>query len=80
MPIPSGSQDDERKRMLEETDQAYISDRPGSFNPYTPGKRTDLYNRDLGSGNISPRGFKKTYDDTVNTGRDLWNTFSSAWG
>lgn len=70
-------------RLKKETDQAYLRDRPGSFDPYTPGKRTDAYNRDLGSGDITPGGFRKTWRDSYNyandTAKNVWGGLRDAW-
>lgn len=41
---------------------------------------TDTYNRDFGSGNWTPGGFRKTWRDTVDTSKNIWNNMSSLWG
>lgn len=40
---------------------------------------TDIYNRDFGSGNWTPGGFRKTWRDTADTSRNIWSNLSSFW-
>jgi len=72
--------DRERRNLYRSTDDArYYTPRTGGksqLDPYTPGRPTDYYKRDLYSGDVSPRGFKKTYRDTKRTFKDLYQGFS----
>lgn len=57
-------------------------DSGGEFDPNTPGKYTDAYKRNMWGGDWnsgSPRQFKKAWEDTQNTAKNLWSGFSSLW-